>query len=291
MRMPGWRGDPRSWLWASVVAAGLAMVGNVVGLVAPERIYGQESLSLLHQGIAQDVVNLLLVAPLVVASVVLARRGSLRSYVAWLGLLVFTVYTYVIYTFAVGFSALFLLWVAVLGLTSFALVGGLTALDPAGVRAGDQSPPWRTAGWFLIAAAVLFGGVWLADVIPALVSGSVPDSVAELGLPTNPVHVLDLALLLPVSMMVGVGLLRRSGPAFAVAPALVAFLGLTGVPILVTPFVALARGETADWSVSGPIGVVTAVSLAVFVALLRTVRRRSARPTLADASRVLARHG
>ena len=271
----GWRGNPRLWLWLSVAAAGLAMVGNVVGLAAPDRIYGGGSLSLLHQGIAQDVVSLVVVAPLLVGLAVLSLRGSRRAYAAWIGLLVFTVYNYVIYTFAVGFGALFLLWVGVLGLAAFALAGGIAALDPSAARAGDRSPPWRTAGWFLIVMALLFGGIWLSDVIPALVSGSAPDSVVEMGLPTNPVHVLDLAILLPVSVMVGVGLLRRSAPAFAVAPAIAGFLALTGVPILVTPFVALARGEAADRSVSVPIGILTAASLAVLVVLLRAVRRPS----------------
>jgi len=37
----------------------------------------------------------------------LALRGSVRSYLVWLGVLTFTIYNYVIYTFSVPFGLLF----------------------------------------------------------------------------------------------------------------------------------------------------------------------------------------
>jgi len=44
---------------------------------------------------------------------------------------------------------------------------------------------------------------------------------------------------------------------------------MTGLPILVTPFVTAARGGEPAWPVMGPVGVITAVRVAVLVALLR----------------------
>ena len=57
-----------------------------------------------------------------------AYRGSLRSWLCWLGCLSFTVYNYAIYAFSIHFGALFLVWIGVLGLSLFALIGGLTCL-------------------------------------------------------------------------------------------------------------------------------------------------------------------
>ena len=145
------------WLWLSIAAALLAIVGSIIAL-AVKSIYAGLTPAFLPQAIAQDIVNLALVAPAWLVLAVLALRGSLRAYLLWLGVLTFTVYNYVIYTFAVPFGPLFLLWVAVLGLSLYALIGGLAAVDPARV-----SPYFKSRGavvvtaWSLIVAAILFG--------------------------------------------------------------------------------------------------------------------------------------
>lgn len=78
---------PLVWMWLSVAAAVLALVGSVVGLVNPTTAYGRETELLFNTAIAQDLVNGLLVAPLIVVLAVLARRGALGS---WLVLVGFT---------------------------------------------------------------------------------------------------------------------------------------------------------------------------------------------------------
>ena len=58
------------------------------------------------------------------------------------------------------------------------------------------------------------------------------------------------------------------------APALVVFLVLTGVPILLTPVVQALRGETAAWGVVVPIGTLTVALLGVLAWLLSTIQTR-----------------
>jgi hypothetical protein len=61
------------------------------------------------------------------------------------GILVYSVYSYAIYAFDVRFNALFLVYVAVLGLSIYALIGGLTAVDPVRVKAAfGQRVPVRS---------------------------------------------------------------------------------------------------------------------------------------------------
>ncbi len=111
-----------------MAAALLAAVGSVIGLVAPHRIDGGETAALGDAATAQDIVNLTLVAPLLILLAAGARRGSIRAYLTLFGALAFTVYNYAIYAFSIHFGPLFLLWTAVLGLSLFALIGGLTTL-------------------------------------------------------------------------------------------------------------------------------------------------------------------
>jgi len=84
------------WLWLSLTAALLAAVGSVAGLLAFDSIYDQETVALADASAAQDIVNLMLVAPLMAALAVVGSRGSLRAYLCWLGLVAFTVYNYAI---------------------------------------------------------------------------------------------------------------------------------------------------------------------------------------------------
>jgi hypothetical protein len=266
-----WRAAPHVWLWLSIAAALVAMAGNVVGLQAIDRIYGSAYPSLTDQAIAQDLVNLVIVAPTLITLAALAWRGSLRAYLAWLGLLVFTVYNYVIYTFAIHFGPLFLVWVGVLGLALFALIGGVTAIDPSAVKARFTRHSMGFAAWFMIVMAVLFGTLWLSDIVPALLSGDVPATATDMGVPTNPVHVLDLAFFLPAALTAGLLLLNRRPLAYAMSPAVLLFLALTGLPILATPFVADARGDPVNWMVTIPISIVTATSLVTLARMLSAV--------------------
>jgi len=251
----------RSWLLLSIGAAGLAMLGSAVAL-ADQQVYDQLTKAFLSQALAQDLVNLVVVSPAIMVLAVLALRGSVRAYPLWLGTLLFTAYNYVIYTVAIPFGTLFLLWVAVLGMTLFALLGGAAVIDRAELLAHyrDVRAP-RVAGWALIVIALLFGALWLSEDVPALLAGTPPASLAEQGVITNPVHVLDLAFFLPATLLVGTAWLRGSARAGTFAPAFLAFLLFTGLPIIVTPVVQAVRGDDAAWGVIVPIGIITVIVL------------------------------
>jgi hypothetical protein len=256
----------------SIAAAVIAAAGSIVGLAASGGIYGRETAAFLDQAIAQDIVNIAVVSPAIIVSALLARRGSLTAWLAWLGAVAFTVYNYVIYTLSIHAGPLFLAWVAVLGLSLYALIGDLVALDPRSVGARFVSAPRRTVGWFLIVVAALFCGLWLTDIVPALLSGQVPAAARDLGLPSNPVHVLDLAFYLPATFTAGALLLRNRAAGYVLAPALLGFLALTGLPIMVTPFVASQRGDTPAWAVLAPITAVTIISAGLLIRLLSTIQ-------------------
>jgi hypothetical protein len=260
-----------TWLWLSILTALLAVAGSLTALLTPS-IYAALTPAFLPQALAQDIANLAVVSPAWLILAVLALRGSLRAYLLWLGVLAFTVYNYVIYTFSIPFGPLFLLWVAVLGLSLYALIGGVSGMDHKAVQSAYASRGAITViAWFLIVTALFFGFLWLSEDVPALLSGSRPQSVVDMALPTNPVHILDLAFFLPAVIATGVMLLKKKPLACSVAPAFIVFLVLTGFPILLTPVVQSARGETAAWGVVVPIGALTLILLGLLVWLLSTV--------------------
>lgn len=267
------------WVWLSTAAALTAAAGSVTGLRYDSRIYGGETETLADAATAQDLVNLFIVAPLLVLLAVRARSGSLRAYLAWLGCLSFTAYNYAIYAFSIHFGPLFLPWVLVLGLSFYALLGALATTDLARIKGQFSGRPIPLAAWTLIAFAAAFMLLWLSEILPDLASGGSSRSAARWAIPTNPVHVLDLAFFLPAVMTTGVLLLRRHRLGYATAPGQLVFLALTCLPILVTPFVASRRGHDAGWAVLAPIVMVFAVASIV---LWRILANAEPRNTAAD---------
>jgi len=213
--------------------------------------------------------------PVLLASGSLARKGSVPACLVWIGTLVFLLYNFFIYAMAVHFNPVFPVYCAVLGLSFFGLVGFLPALSISEIagRYGQRAPVKTTAAaLFLI--ALVFGVQWLREIIPALGSGQAPKGVAELGLLTNPVHVLDLSFVLPANVITALLLLRRKPVAFTIAPVLLVFSILMPVA-LVGMIVAMAlKGLSKDYA---PAAIFAAMAAALAVLLARFLRGANAR--------------
>ena len=263
----GWL--PRPWWWLTLSVALLAAAGRL----AADRIYNQETSVLFDQATAQDVVTLLPVAPLLAFLAVSARRGSLSAFLCLPGLLAFTVYNYAIYAFSIHFGPLFLVWVAILGLSIFTLVGALATADMPAIKQRFAGRAMPRPAWFLIVVAVLFVLLWLSEIVPSLLAGDPSRSARDWNVPTNPVHVLDLAFFLPAAVTSGILLLRRRPLGYATAAGQLVWIALTCVPILITPLVANARGHAPGWAVTLPIGVLLLATLAVLGRLLQHTAR------------------
>jgi hypothetical protein len=262
---------------ASLPLAALLGAISLAGLTFPS-LYARESASWTAQALGQDWVDLLLAVPWLVIAGLGARRGSRRALLLLGGGLAYTVYELVIYAFAVRFNALFLVYCATLGLALFslcALGAGLLREDPKSWY--GPHVPARAAGGFLITVAVVFALLWLAEVVPALARGSVPPSVAEAGVATNPVHVLDLAFVLPAHVLIGVWLLRGRSLAYALAPILLGFDALMAASIAGMMVVMGLRGLAVSPAVAAALAAVAAASA---ILLARVLRRLGTRGTM-----------
>jgi hypothetical protein len=208
----------RSVLVWSLVIAVLVTTASLMGLT-DESIYGDETDNWATQARGQDLGNLLAVTVLVMSGY-RRYRGSHRAALVWLGTLLYLVYAYVVYSMAIHFNVLFLVYVASLGVTSFAVLFAVN-----GIRAEHQAfpPPAarRLAGFTAIVIGAGFALLWLSELVPATLSGEVPQSVREAGLWVNPIHVIDLAVLLPAFVVAGAQTLTgKASGEFFVAPLL-----------------------------------------------------------------------
>jgi hypothetical protein len=268
---------PRVWWWLTSAAAVLAASASAAGLAAAGRVYGRETIVLSDEATAQDIVTLLLLATLLVLLAFRARRGSLRAFLCLPGALAFAAYNYAIYAFSVHFGPLFLVWVLVLGLSIFALLGTVATAHLTTIKQRFAGQALPLPAWFLIVVAMFFAVLWLSEIVADLLTGGPSRSASMWDVPTNPVHVLDLSIFLPGVITSGI-LLRRKHPlGYATAAGQLLWLALTCLPILINPFVANARGHTPGWAVDVPIGALLVATLTVLARLLSTADRRRTR--------------
>lgn len=152
------------------------------------------------------------------------------------------------------------------------MIGGIAAVDHAAVKAHfTNQPAIVTVAVVIMLVALFFCWLWLTEDVTALLNSQRPQTAINMGLPTNPIHILDLAFYLPAVLVTGVLLLLHKPLAYTVAPALTLFLLLTGVPILIIPVIQMLRGTPAEWGPVLPIGTLTVALLGLLIWLLSTL--------------------
>lgn len=213
-----------------VVAALLAVI-SLGGLRTTA--YANETSALAAQAIAQDWFDLWILAPVIAISAATSVLGSARARYVLMGGLLFAAYTAAIYCFSVHFNALFLVYCATLGASIYglAIIAAEIHHEPSYFVASPRAR--RLAAGCLIAIGGGFALLWLAQILPALAAGEPPRQLTELGIPTNPVHVLDLAIVLPLHVIAGVGLWRGTRLGLLLAPMMLAFGALMAGSIAV----------------------------------------------------------
>ena len=213
--------------------------------VADPRTYGKETLNWAAQAVGQDWVNLCVVFPVLLVSSFLAlRRDSFRAFLLWLGILIYLIYSYVLYSFFIHFGPLFLLYVATLGLSFYSFVGALVTLDWRATGELFANVKTKPASLLLGTVAILFALLWLADIANALATGGKPADLDKIGIWVNPVHVLDLALLLPGAFIIAVLLWRRRTLGLTLAVPLLVFFVLMGLAIIAMMILTAQKGFT-----------------------------------------------
>lgn len=264
----------RLLLWVSAPIAVGAMAASAAGVFA-DGTYAEETEHWAAQAVGQDVVNLFVVYPALLAAAWLARRGSLRAFLVWLGLLVYTAYSYLIYAGFVHFSGWFVVYVAVLGMSGFALVAGFGLLDPVATSAafGERFPRRLAGGWLLGFGAVYFL-FELVQVLGAALDGAPPQSAVDTGLVTDPVFLLDMAFMLPLTALAGWLVLRERPVGMLLAGPILSWAAAMGIAVFTMLIATQLRVEDVPAALFAGFAVIATLHAVVLAAVLRSVEPR-----------------
>jgi len=151
----------------------------------------------------------------------------------------YLIYAYALYAFEQVYKPLFLAYVAVLGLSVYALATFFAVADLRAVSASrDPSPPRRSTAALLLLLVALFTGLWLSILLPAMATRTPPEG--------STIFVLDLALVLPLLVLEARLLLRASPIGDVLAVPILTKAVTLGVSVLLGTLLAPAFGRTLD---------------------------------------------
>ncbi|MDA3851691.1 MAG: hypothetical protein PF447_10505 [Spirochaetaceae bacterium] len=188
-------------------------------------LYQNDTHSLAVQAQAQDWITLCLGIPLLIISLIFYRHGSYRGRLLLTGTLGYFLYTYMSASFLLNYNMFFLVYVALCSLTHFAIIIAFKELDIPNIteKIGDKFPRVSLAIFDLTVAFLLLL-LWMGRILPSLIQGGPPEGLEIYT--TLVIQAMDLAIIVPVAIIAGIGLLRRKALGFGLS-IVIALKGMT----------------------------------------------------------------
>lgn len=216
----------------SIILLFFLIIASYAGIFIAQT-YARNTPSFAAQGIGQDIINLFVVAPLLLYSSIFYYKDHKRAMFLWAGLIMYVLYSYVIYCFSQPFNSLFLVYCAVLGLAFYTFILFLLENFQKPIKDWYRKKfPINVVISFMLVISILFYFVWLSEVIPALIRNQIPQSIIENGVNTNPVHVLDISIILPALILTAILLFKNNEHGYFLAPILLIFLLMMALAII-----------------------------------------------------------
>lgn len=197
-------------LWTSTGSLNIkfmAITGETVSIYG-QGLYAHDSVSIVAQGLASDLITLLLAIPATLIALFYSHRNSFKARLILTGILGYFLYTYTSYAFLWHYNVFFVVYVLIMSLSFFAFVIMMTSFDLPSIQTHFNSPfkakPIIGFQWFV---AVMVGALWISKLIPTWLN-----PVAPVGLEhytTLVIQALDLGFIVPTAILSALLLQQR----------------------------------------------------------------------------------
>jgi hypothetical protein len=242
-------------------------------------LYFYDTVSMAAQAQANDLVTLLVGLPMLVISSWLAFRGSLRGQLLLTGTVGYFLYTYMSVSMLTAFNALFLVYVALFGLSVYAFALCIMSFDMQALP--DHFTARLPRGWIaglLFLMGAFLSLLWLSTVLsPILQNKTAPlDNTT-----TFVIQAMDLALIVPLAVLSGILLLRRSAWGYLLTSVFVMKVTVLGLAVSAMGVNMILAGTPDGLGLVIAFLAVTLLNLAAAIVLLRNITEGAAKPVLA----------
>ena len=284
--------------WLVPLIAGLALLAAGSGLLTPQEgkrralttVRG-EAVEIWGRGLYQydtpisatgfmaaDVITLVLAIPILVVSLVLYRRGSLRGGLLLTGALAYFLYNYASMGFGAAYNNLFLAYTLIFCASLYGLILALLSFD-LNTLASHFGPglPRRKIGTFLIVSGIILSLIWLVlSIFPASLAGKAPPEAYYYT--TFTTGIIDIGLVAPALLLAGVLIRRGSAPGFLLASMMLIFTCILGANLMAGGIIqviekVITLGQATAFTV--PFALLTLIAARWTIVLFRNLSEES----------------
>lgn len=239
-------------------------------------LYSRETIDWLSQTIGQDISNLFFVVPILLISSFYASKGNKIAKIIWIGTMITNIYSYVIYCFDVHFNFLFHVYCLILGLSIYSVIYFFINNFKEDFRNWfTEKAPTKAIGIFLFTIAVIFVLLWLSQSLPGAFTNTVPESIRNDGLLTNPIHVLDFSFYLPLMFITAVMIIKKKTLGYLLAPMMTIFGIITNINIICLMFVSMEKTSSNNMPMIIAFSIFTIVCLGFLWLMLKNISKQS----------------
>ena len=175
-------------------------------LYAP--IFANESLSAKAQVIGQDLVNLLLAAPLLWVSLNQSKKGSFKARTISIGILAFLAYTFLSYGVIFKLNPGFLLYTAAFGVSFYATILSLAGIRLDEIEIKASMGVKKRTQYALSIILVIIMLLWTPSIVNYYLYNQIPSALTVEKVHTLIIPFQDYSIVLPMTL-IAIWLLRK----------------------------------------------------------------------------------
>jgi len=214
----------------SIFIAILAVTATLSGLFW-KGLYKHDTISMAAQAMGQDLITLLIGVPILLGSLYLIRKNSLRGSLIWMGTIFYFLYSYASMAFLASYNQMFLVYVALFSLSMYTFVYGLLSLNVKTIKKSiSPGKASKIAGMFLIFSGAMVALMWIKMITDSLLTGIAPSALESYT--TLVVQALDIGLVFPATLIGGLLILKGKEWGYALVSILLIKASLLGTAII-----------------------------------------------------------
>ena len=242
---------------------------NETVMINGHGLYFYDTVSTVVQMQANDLITLMVGLPLLIVSAWLAFNGSLRGRLLLTGTLGFFLYTYMSMSMLTAYNALFLAYVVLFTLSLYAFILSMLSFDLADLpRHFSPQLPHRWIAGVLFAVGGFLSLAWVGRIVSPLLQKQTP---ALENTTTLVIQAMDLSLIVPLAILSGILLLRRSAWGYLLASVAVLKGLMMALAVSAMGINMILAGVPDSLAVVIPFLILTVLNLVMAVLLLRSV--------------------
>lgn len=236
-------------------------------------IYKNDSVSVVAQGIASDMVTLFIAVPAAIVALFLSQKNLFKARLALSGLLGYFLYTYTSYTFLWNYNPLFIVYTVLMSLSLFAFIQSLTSFDLNSIKSHfSENLPVKWISGYLISISVLIGLLWLGKLAPTF-GGATPVGLEHYT--TLVIQGMDLGFIVPAGLFGAVQLLKRKPIGYLLGSVLI----VKGIAMLIAISMMIInmmiQGVDVSWVEMVIFFGLAFISCGMFVILLKNTKEKA----------------